>query len=288
MLKLATPSYTNANVLNLCEQGIRNTNHLHERFHACHEALRELGEEYLSCAEQEDLYTLNVFPAGVAPEPTVVGTLTRIECAKIYKNYFVKDKKPARIVYDSLLAAAAGKCPYCCGIGNPSNLDHYLPKMHYPQFSVLPLNLVPACRDCNMGSKGNTYAKTKGTQVLHPYFDGNCYTTDQWLFAKYIAGTHANPPVIDYTVIPPEHWNNDQKNRVETHFNTFNLRLRFSEVASSCLDDYLSQIKSLHHDSGDFEGSKKIIIQPIIDRVSIVNHWKRAMCLALLEELTPF
>lgn len=288
MQKLATPQYTNANVLSLCEQGMRNTNHLHARFHDCNERLLDLGEEYLSCAEQENLYTLSVFPAGVVPEPAVVGTLTKIECEKIYAHYFVNNKKPARIVYDSLLAAADGKCPYCCGIGTPSNLDHYLPKMYYPQFSVLPFNLVPSCRDCNMGRKASTYARTKGTQVLHPYFDGNCYTTDQWLFAQYIAETHASPPVIDYIVIPPERWNNDQKQRVETHFKTFDLGSRFSKVASSSLNDYLLLIKSVYESCGDFEKSKKLIIQPIIDGTPTVNHWKRVMCQALLEGLTQF
>ncbi|MBB5143712.1 HNH endonuclease [Desulfovibrio intestinalis] len=288
MLKFVTPQYTNANVLSLCEQGIHNTNHLHGRFHACHERLLELGEEYISCAEQEDLYTLNAFPVGVIPEPPVVGTLTKNECEKLYTHYFAKNNKPARIVYDTLLAAAAGKCPYCCGIGNPSNLDHYLPKTHYPQFSILPLNLVPACRDCNMGSKANSYAMTRGAQVFHPYFDDDCYTTEQWLFAQYIAGKDSNPSVIDYNVIPPAHWNRDQKQRVEMHFKTFNLRLRFSRVASSCLNDYLSQIKRLYSHIGDFEESKRIIVQPIIDKIPEVNHWKKSMCIALLTELMPF
>lgn len=62
-------------------------------------------------------------------------------------------------------------CPMC---GSPSigTLDHYLPKEEYPEFAVLPSNLLPTCSLCNSGSKGRTYkGMTHGERFLHPYFD---------------------------------------------------------------------------------------------------------------------
>lgn len=40
------------------------------------------------------------------------------------------------------------KCPYCM-ISAHSTFDHYLDKSDYPEFSLLSLNLIPACAECN-------------------------------------------------------------------------------------------------------------------------------------------
>jgi 5-methylcytosine-specific restriction endonuclease McrA len=59
-------------------------------------------------------------------------------------------------------------CPYCT-IAPPKTLDHYLPRNDYPEFSVLPINLVPACSGCNTsrGFRDRTGARA----LIHPYFD---------------------------------------------------------------------------------------------------------------------
>jgi hypothetical protein len=89
---------------------------------------------------------------------------TQRTCVK----YFVPEEKPARTIYDSLLNSAKEKCPFCGGIGTPRNLDHFLPKAHFPQFSVLPRNLIPACRDCNMDGKGHAFATNAEDQIILP------------------------------------------------------------------------------------------------------------------------
>ncbi|MBO9695933.1 MAG: hypothetical protein J7499_07025 [Sphingopyxis sp.] len=62
-------------------------------------------------------------------------------------------------------------CPMC---GSPSrgSLDHYLPREDFPEFAVLPANLLPACSLCNSGAKGRTFkGAISGERFLHPYFD---------------------------------------------------------------------------------------------------------------------
>ncbi|MCL2190077.1 MAG: HNH endonuclease [Defluviitaleaceae bacterium] len=39
-------------------------------------------------------------------------------------------------------------CPYCF-ISNISELDHYIPKARFPEYSLLNINLVPSCSGCN-------------------------------------------------------------------------------------------------------------------------------------------
>lgn len=62
-------------------------------------------------------------------------------------------------------------CPMC-GSGHPGTLDHYLPREAFPEFSILPTNLVPACSHCNSGVKGGRYrGAATPERFIHPYYD---------------------------------------------------------------------------------------------------------------------
>lgn len=64
------------------------------------------------------------------------------------------------------------KCCPLCGSGHPGTVDHYLPKQNFPEFSILPCNLLPACPHCNSGVKGETYrGGASPERFIHPYFD---------------------------------------------------------------------------------------------------------------------
>lgn len=64
------------------------------------------------------------------------------------------------------------KTDFClmCGVAVARSLDHYLPRCAYPEFSVLSLNLVPVCSDCNR-VKGSYYSQTPDNRFLHAYYD---------------------------------------------------------------------------------------------------------------------
>ena len=59
-------------------------------------------------------------------------------------------------------------CPMCGGY-NPAQVDHFIPKSTYPEFSLFTHNLVPAC-DCNQ-KKLKKYKNAAGARILHPYYD---------------------------------------------------------------------------------------------------------------------
>ncbi len=61
-------------------------------------------------------------------------------------------------------------CPMC-GAPRTSSLDHYLPKEHYPEYTVFSKNLVPACK-CNSSKGKKVTGSTAGLErILHPYYD---------------------------------------------------------------------------------------------------------------------
>lgn len=60
-------------------------------------------------------------------------------------------------------------CPMC-GSQSTFNLDHYLPKKKYPEFSIFSKNLIPAC-SCNLKRGEAVKGDVEGQRTLHPYFD---------------------------------------------------------------------------------------------------------------------
>lgn len=173
-----------------------------------------------------------------------LGDVTKEELKDVYSSHMVGKSKPARAIYDSLLSRAPmGRCPFC-GIGQASTLDHYLPKTKYPQLSVLPLNLIPSCKDCNTGKSTNV-PLTTGEQCLHPYFDHQHFIDEQWLYARV---NQTTPVTISFYVQEPIHWDETSKSRVRSHFRDFKLSSRFAvETANqlACLRDTLSSYNEM-------------------------------------------
>jgi hypothetical protein len=62
------------------------------------------------------------------------------------------------------------ECPFC-GIGEPTTLDHYLPKEQFPEFSVLSKNLIPVCGVCNSNYKGINWIENGQRLFIHSYYD---------------------------------------------------------------------------------------------------------------------
>lgn len=284
MLKLKRPVSSYPEMLGLCRSGITGNAGLLQNVTDVSRLLEQKAEEYAASATTGELYTIDPL-SRPKDDPVVIGRLKKSDLIKLYDNYVVGKSKPARAVYDALMVAANDKCPFCGGIGRPRNLDHYLPKVHYPQFSIVPVNLVPSCRDCNMDGKGQAFASAAQDQVLQPYLDDDRFFNEQWLYARYHPGENDEPSVIEYFVSPPEYWEDDQKKRVEKHFEDFDLALRFSKEAGPRLVSLMAQYNALLVAPVDKETSKNIIFQTVIDASPFINHWERVMCLALLEAL---
>lgn len=124
----------------------------------------------------------------------------------------------AKLVYDALLTLAPhGRCPYCAQ-GRVSGLDHYLPKEEFPEFSILPVNLLPSCHSCNLNKRG-TYREQ------HRLFM-NCYS-DTWidehrfLFADVTVA--AETVLVTFRVDPPQELSVAQRATVRTHFQRLEL-----------------------------------------------------------------
>lgn len=241
MRAMAAPLEDIQEIYQTCVNSITNEC-LRNRLIALENDICMAAADYEQKAKTKQLY--NIPPNSCKNGDIVLGMVTKEELKQVYSDHMVGPTKPARKIYDLLLSRAPlGKCPFC-GFGHARTLDHYLPKTKYPQLSVVPLNLVPSCRDCNTG-KSTSIATTEETQSLHPYFDQEKFINEQWLFAKII---HTAPIVIQFYVDAPVNWDSTSRKRVLSHFDDFKLASRYSIEAStelSFLRNLLSNIQPL-------------------------------------------
>jgi len=234
--------------------------------------------DYLTKGASGDLFL--IAPDTNPSTSAYLGVATKADFKNIYTQQMVGVDKPGRIIYDLLLASAPkGKCPLC-GFAQATTLDHYLAKSPFPQFSVFPSNLVPACAPCNFKKRAGI-ATVKTEQTIHPYFDFEL-VSEQWLYASVVPGS---PLTIRYFADPPVMWTADNKARVESHFKLLGLQEKFSTEAVDELASIRDTILQYSANKGAAH-IQKDLLQTAQDRYEIhKNSWQTALFQALANSL---
>jgi len=277
MRRLNLPGFTSLQSYNLCLASVLDLN-LKERLTRASDFIESASSIYINRAMVGNIYSIPPLTHQRDEDPIVIADIRKSELLKLYRYHMV-DRQPGRGLYDVILVAANEKCPFCGGIGRPKSLDHFLPKANYPQYAVLPQNLVPCCRDCNT-EKSNALANVEDEQSIHPYFDDDKFFLEQWVFAKVEL---TQPCSLIYFSAPPNEWRDIEKNRALNHFRDFNIGSRYSVQAAdelSALIDlrrgYLSSISP-----EEFSAYLRSVSNSTI---YFLNHWKRVMYQALAQD----
>jgi 5-methylcytosine-specific restriction endonuclease McrA len=141
MRKLEKPTDLPTEVFLECISNYRDKD-LKTRLSSYTDEIKRVAETYEKKVQNASLHTL-------ATQDKEDGVVKKSDMIDVYKNKFSKKGQPGRTYYDKLMAIPKSKkCPLC-GQRVVSSLDHHLPKTKYPVLSVTPVNLVPACSDCN-------------------------------------------------------------------------------------------------------------------------------------------
>lgn len=187
---------------------------------ACGPTIEAAASEYQRLAQKA---ALNAFPeAANYPLPAPAG-----EVRELYGR--VLRDGGERDIYDSIMRSAPqGICPQC-GIGRVRTLDHYLPKGRFPELAVVPLNLIPTCRDCNF-DKNDHHSPDEGDYVFHPYFDN--WDGYRLVFATIDYQPHV---FVRYSIVRPENAPPAVVRRATTHFQVLNLAALYSMNAGASL-----------------------------------------------------
>lgn len=226
---LPLPTDTQASVFSLCF-GATTDPDLRARLTAITANLAAVGEIYQASATAASLHLM--------PRVQMVGAVTTHELVSLYVTHLSATKGAARAVYDRIRNSAPNnRCPLC-GVGNVAHCDHHLPKSHYPDLAVLPMNLVPACHFCN-DKKRAKYPVTAGKQTFHPYFDQHLLA-EPWVRATLDPGS---PPVLVFEPAPPLAWPLIDRERVQRHFEVCGLAITFTTNANDELPILRDRLK---------------------------------------------
>lgn len=206
------------------------------------------------------------------------GDVESDEMEKVYTNRMAKADTPGRPIYDALLAAPAyGRCPLC-NQRTVSTLDHQLPKTTHSALVVTPLNLVPACKDCNT-TKLDKLPASAAEVTLHPYFDN--VETVSWLKARV---HHTAPAAVEFFVEAPTTWDSVLADRVRNHFRLFKLGALYASHAAEELASQQLSLSQLHVTNGVLGVQEHLHDQAATRRAFQLNSWQTACYAALAED----
>lgn len=269
MRKLNKPTDYAGDVFIDCIETVRNPN-LKARLIATKNLVIDAATEFEEKVTTGKMYT-------VVRESLINGNVTAKELETLYDR-MVRKGTLGRKIYDKLIIASSlGICPLCSH-REVTQIDHYLPKSKYPRLSVVPINLIPSCSDCNK-SKLNNYPQKADEETLHPYFDD--VEDDRWLNANII---HTIPPTIEFEVISPENWSQLLHERVKYHFSSLSLNKLYSIQAAVELVQINHSLKNIYATAGML-GVKNYLVQGRESRSHAnINSWQTAMYNAMAED----
>ncbi|MBY1058802.1 hypothetical protein FP388_18810 [Citrobacter europaeus] len=169
------------------------------------------------------------------------------------------------------------ECPYC-GIGDPSTLDHYIPKELFPEFSVFSKNLIPICATCNSSYKKTKFKMRNGKRIfIHTYYDG--FPDLYFLTANIIVNQKIK---IDFA-INSQSSEPDFSELIHNHFTHLGLKKRFKIKAVAEISRKKATFQRIFNTNrsaqelSDFLHEEAISLEGSYSK----NHWKTALYIAL-------
>ncbi|KLV19209.1 HNH endonuclease signature motif containing protein [Bacillus altitudinis] len=257
MIKLESPSLNYRNVLIKCVQGIHDKA-LQKRVYDNIDNFKSRSETYVELANGKKLFQIDGAENDSFTYPNMTFLYSKL-----------RDSQHSRPYYDYILGTSL-LCPYC-GVQSSNTLDHYLPKKHYPMYSVDPVNLLPCCSDCN--SKKLEHKQLEGLETFHPYFDTLGH--EKFLFAE-LANKDDNL-AFKYYVSKPDTFSDDEFIKMENLFNLLELDNFYSVLASGEIHSQIYQLKELYRIGGD-EAVAQSLNDLYVTNLNIgVNSWKTAL-----------
>lgn len=162
----------------------------------------------------------------------------KTDLLKLYSpsnSRLVKLKNSVTTILDN---RAMNTCQYCT-IAPIGSLDHIVPKDEYPEFSVNPKNLLPACTTCN-SHKGQYWKEGNKTIFLNLYTD--ILPTEKYLFVDLDISSNNIQPTFALRNI-----NNIDADFFEllvSHFTRLHLLKRFKSESHKIISELTNLISA--------------------------------------------
>lgn len=212
--------------------------------------------------------------SSISTSTTVDGSITVNEMKKVYERKLACKGQPGRRYYEELkLQALHNICPLC-NQRTVSTLDHVLAKKDYPTFAVSPVNLIPACADCNK-IKSTYSPSSPEEEIMHPYYDD--ISSKQYLYASVNEDT---PPSVTF-YIKSSNLETIIEKRLKKHFTLFALNELYIANSAKALSGMHFRLSKLNT-SGGSSSIKEHLKEEFYSRYNDnKNSWETALYEAL-------
>jgi len=261
--RLSPPVFSAALTVESCAVGISNP----ERAQALRDALPVIQAsevEYRELGPSARLFE-------IAESNTVTPQLSADLMGTIYKSNFARKGAPSRALYEEIrMAPEFGICPLCAQ-RIVSTVDHYLPQSRHPKLNLTPVNLIPACSDCNKRKLAGVATRAE-EQTLHPYYDdlGN----ERWLVVEIQA---SSPPTITFAIRPPRAWSAVLAARAQHHFRVMGISELYVAQAASEMADISYALENVGASAGS-NGVRQHLDEQFQSRCARdANSWRTAL-----------
>lgn len=173
------------------------------------------------------------------------------------------------------------KCPIC-ELRDAKEMDHYVPRQLFPEFSVNAYNLIPTCHDCN-NIKSTTWCEQGHRLIFNAYYDT---PTDELLFDVTIKKENG---LLRMELALKQFWNPKEDTRIAlSTIGRLSLmpyaNLRINELFKGKLVEIVRRRKHFKGSDDDYLQMEKETLTDAIEEITDVNNWNRIVLVALRDE----
>jgi hypothetical protein len=174
-------------------------------------------------------------------------------------------------------ATLVAVCQYCGLNPAPRTFDHYLPKGAFAEFSMLCLNLVPCCSDCNQ-LKHEAWLLNGQRRVVSFYYD--TLPTTQYLFASVTL--NSGVPIAEFSMSGNAALYGGLQTTIQNHFEKLNLLERYKTASTAILSEDILWIRPMVLNQGVAQVA--LMLAQRADDLSTIwslNFWRVALYQAM-------
>ncbi|WP_419240483.1 hypothetical protein [Photobacterium leiognathi] len=170
------------------------------------------------------------------------------------------------------------QCPFCGRPCKPRILDHFIPKSHWPEFSILRNNLVNQCSSCSSKKWNHYYCNTdKKAKFIHPYYSSLLKKVNFKFHFDTSSCSNIIGATIDLKIIISRSVCGRSRRRIRKHLDELDINKYALEYAKDKYEDILEDASYQEVDMVDrLKGDIKIA-----NRKS-TNHWDGRIFEAML------
>lgn len=198
--------------------------------------------------------------------PSVAVSLDISADMKWFYENRLRGSVPGRVVWHSIVDLAGRLCPLC-HLTRPRTIEHSFPQSAYPRLATEPLNMVPACRDCN--SERNV---GHGTITISPYFDAWVVVLP-WLHAEVI--DHNHPEDLRFSVIRHASFTDDQWDALGQFVVDVKLLDRYVGLAIEAFSEFVAGLR-ITYPTPSADDAERILEDKVLSQMNSfgINRWQ--------------